>query len=65
MFADVEFATGRKLPAGFAARVAESILRRFRSELRPTHHAAYALSWLRGPKCVASSSSLERISRQP
>ena len=61
MFADVEFATGRKLPPGFAAGVAESILRRFRSELRPTHHAAYALSWLRGPKCVASSSSLERI----
>lgn len=61
MFADVEFATGRKLPTGFAASVAESILRRFRSELRPTHHAAYALSWLRGPKCVASSSSLERI----
>ena len=24
-------------------------------------HAAYALSWLRGAKCVASSSSIERI----
>lgn len=43
MFADVEFATGRKLPTGFAAGVARSILRRFRSELRPTHHAAHAL----------------------
>jgi len=32
MFADVEFATRRKLPAGFAAGVADSILRRFRSE---------------------------------
>jgi beta-phosphoglucomutase-like phosphatase (HAD superfamily) len=61
MFAEVEFATGRKLPAGFAAGVADSILTRFRSELCPTHHAAYALSWLRGPKCVASSSSIERI----
>jgi HAD superfamily hydrolase (TIGR01509 family) len=61
MFADVEFATGRRLPAGFAASVAESILCRFRRELRPTHHAAYALSWLRGPKCVASSSPIERI----
>ncbi|MFY9687534.1 MAG: HAD family hydrolase [Pseudolabrys sp.] len=61
MFAEVEFAAGRKLPTGFAACVAESILHRFRSELCPTHHAAYALSWLRGPKCVASSSSLERI----
>lgn len=61
MFAEVEFATGRKLPVGFAATVAAAILRRFRGELRPTNHAAYALSWLRGPKCVASSSSLERI----
>ena len=61
MFAEVEFATGRKLPTGFAEGVAESILRRFRGELRPTLHASYALSWLRGPKCVASSSSLERI----
>jgi beta-phosphoglucomutase-like phosphatase (HAD superfamily) len=61
MFAEVEFAAGRKLPMGFAGCVAESILRRFRSELCPTNHAAYALSWLRGPKCVASSSSLERI----
>jgi HAD superfamily hydrolase (TIGR01509 family) len=24
-------------------------------------HAAYALTWLRGPKCVASSSALDRI----
>ena len=45
MFAEVEFATGRKLPAGFAAGVADSILTRFRSELCPTPHAAYALSW--------------------
>ncbi|MGE5163018.1 MAG: hypothetical protein ACM3IH_03205 [Sphingobacteriales bacterium] len=35
MFAEVEFATGRKLPVGFAATVAAAILRRFRSELRP------------------------------
>ena len=57
MFADVECTTGRKLPTGFAPSVADSILR----VLCPTHHAAYALSWLRGPKCIASSSSLERI----
>jgi beta-phosphoglucomutase-like phosphatase (HAD superfamily) len=61
MFAEVEFATCHKLPAGFAAGVADSILTSFRSALHPTHHAAYALSWLRGPKCVASSSSIERI----
>jgi HAD superfamily hydrolase (TIGR01509 family) len=30
-------------------------------ELRPTPHAAYALTWLRGPKCVASSTALDRI----
>ena len=60
MFAEVEFATGRKLPAGFAAGVADSILTRFRSELRPTHHAAYALSWLRGPKCVVKPAPRRR-----
>jgi len=61
MFAAVEKATGRKLPANFSAVVAAATLRRFRAELRPTPHAAHALTWLRGPKCVASSSSLDRI----
>jgi HAD superfamily hydrolase (TIGR01509 family) len=61
MFAEVELAAGRKLPPGFATTAAEAVLRCFRNELRPTSHSAYALSWLRGPKCVASSSSLERI----
>jgi HAD superfamily hydrolase (TIGR01509 family) len=61
MFADVETATRRKLPAGFPAVLAAATLRRIRAELRPTPHAAYALSWLRGPKCVASSTTLDRI----
>ena len=61
MFAEVEIAAGRKLPPDFAATVASVTLRRFRAELRATRHAAYALSWLRGPKCVASSSSIDRI----
>jgi HAD superfamily hydrolase (TIGR01509 family) len=61
MFAEVEAASGRKLPAGFAATVAEATLRRFRAELRATAHVAQALSWIRGPKCVASSSSYDRI----
>jgi HAD superfamily hydrolase (TIGR01509 family) len=61
IFAEVENASGRKLPPNFAEVVAGAILHRFRSELRATHHAEYALSWLRGPKCVASSSSRERI----
>ncbi len=61
MFAEVEAAAGRKLPADFATTVAAATLRCFRAELRATQHAAYALSWLRGPKCVASSSSIDRI----
>jgi len=61
MFAAVETATGRKLPTNFGALVAAATLRRFRSELRPTPHVAYALTWLRGPKCVASSSTLDRV----
>lgn len=61
MFAEVENAARRKLPPNFADTVANVILRRFRRELRATHHAEHALSWLRGPKCVASSSSHERI----
>jgi HAD superfamily hydrolase (TIGR01509 family) len=56
-----EIAAGRKLPADFAGTVASATLSRFRVELRATKHAAYALSWLRGPKCVASSSSIDRI----
>lgn len=61
MFAEVELVSGRQLPPDFAAKVANATLRRFSKELRATAHAAYALSWLRGPKCVASSSSIDRI----
>lgn len=61
MFAEVEMAAGRKLPPDFAATVASATLRRFRVELRATAHAVHALSWLRGPKCVASSSTLDRM----
>ena len=61
MFAEVEIAAGRKLPADFSGTVAAATLRRFRQELRATAHVAYALTWLRGPKCVASSSGLNRI----
>jgi len=61
MFAEVEIAARRKLPENFSITVTAAILRRFRAELRAAKHATYALSWLRGPKCVASSSSLDRI----
>ena len=61
MFENVEAAGGRRLPEGFEAVVSEAMLARFRDDLRATAHIAQALSWVRGPKCVASSSSLERI----
>jgi HAD superfamily hydrolase (TIGR01509 family) len=61
MLADIEAATKRELPPRFAATLAAATLRRLRAELRPTAHVEYALTWLRGPKCVASSSPLERV----
>lgn len=61
MFAEVEMAAGRRLPPNFPATVAAATLKRFRAELRATAHMAYALTWLRGPKCVASSATLDRI----
>jgi HAD superfamily hydrolase (TIGR01509 family) len=61
MFAAVEAATGRKLPPNFAADVTAATLRRFHEELKATPHVEHALTWLRGPKCVASSSTLDRV----
>lgn len=61
MFAEAEAASRRKLPDNFSATVTTAVLRRFPRRLRATRHITYALSWLRGPKCVASSSSLDRI----
>lgn len=61
MFAEVEAATGMELPMNFEPIVSAAILRRLRAELTATRHIAEALSWLRGPKCVASSSPLERV----
>lgn len=61
MFAAVEAATGRCLPLNFASKLSSATLERFRAELQPMPHVAYALTWLRGPKCVASSSTMERI----
>jgi HAD superfamily hydrolase (TIGR01509 family) len=61
MLADIEAATQRRLPANFATVLAAATLRRLRAELRATAHVEYALTWLRGPKCVASSSPIDRI----
>jgi HAD superfamily hydrolase (TIGR01509 family) len=61
IFATVEAAMGAKLPAGLQSAVSVETLRRFRTELRALPHAAHALTWVRGPKAVASSSPLERM----
>jgi HAD superfamily hydrolase (TIGR01509 family) len=61
MVLEVEHAAQRKLPADFAQTLTSATLARFRQELRTTAHAAYALTWLRGRKCVASSSPPDRI----
>ncbi len=57
----VEAATKRKLPLDFAPTVAVMMHERLRAELRAVPHAAHALTWIRGPKAVASSSTLDRI----
>jgi HAD superfamily hydrolase (TIGR01509 family) len=61
MLADIETATGRKLPLGFATTLAAATLQRLRTDLRATAHVEYALTWLRGRKCVASSSPPSRV----
>ena len=61
MFADVEKAAGVTLPARFASLVSAATLIRLSEEVRAIPHVAHALSWLRGPKCVASSSGLDRV----
>jgi HAD superfamily hydrolase (TIGR01509 family) len=61
IFVAVEKATKRKLPPRFQATIAAETLRRLRAELRAIPHAAHALTWVRGPKAVASSSTLDRI----
>jgi HAD superfamily hydrolase (TIGR01509 family) len=57
----VERMTKKPVPPDFAAKLAANTLKRLRTELRPVPHAAHALTWIRGPKAVASSSALDRI----
>ena len=61
MLATIETAAKRKLPPNFAAVLATATLRRLRLDVRATAHVAHALTWLRGRKCVASSSPLDRV----
>jgi HAD superfamily hydrolase (TIGR01509 family) len=51
----------RTFPPDFSDTVAAETLRRLRAELRPVAHAAHALTWIRGPKAVASSSPIDRV----
>ena len=61
MLADIEAATRKRLPPGFGTQLGQSVLDRLRSEVRATAHIQHALAWLRGSKCVASSSPLDRV----
>jgi HAD superfamily hydrolase (TIGR01509 family) len=61
IFAAVEAETKQQLPPNFPATVAAAMLPRLHAELRAVPHAAHALAWIRGPKAVASSSSIDRI----
>jgi HAD superfamily hydrolase (TIGR01509 family) len=61
MLTMVEAVTRQKLPTNLGATIAAATVKRLREELRAMPHAAHALTWLRGPKCVASSSPPERI----
>src|SRR2546430_4807970 len=61
MLASIEAASGRKLPINFSVTLAAATLARLRAEVRAMPHAAHALTWLRGPKCVASSSPPDRV----
>jgi HAD superfamily hydrolase (TIGR01509 family) len=57
----VQAATKRTMPPDFEAAVATAMHQRLRAELRAVPHACHALTWIRGPKAVASSSALDRI----
>jgi HAD superfamily hydrolase (TIGR01509 family) len=63
MFATVEAAIKQKLPQNFADSVAAATIQRLTAELRAMPHAAHALTWLRGPKSIASSAPKDRVRR--
>jgi len=61
LLAAIETAAKRQFTPDFASKIAADTLERLRADLRAVPHAAHALSWIRGPKAVASSSSIDRI----
>jgi HAD superfamily hydrolase (TIGR01509 family) len=61
VLAEIEKELGRPIPADMGARMKAILFERFRHELRPVAGVKDAIAHLRGPICVASSSSPERI----
>lgn len=61
MFAAIEAAYRSRLPPDLTTLVKALTIHRLRAEVRATRHMEYALTWLRGPKCVASSSPVDRV----
>ncbi|HXF89824.1 MAG TPA: HAD family phosphatase [Xanthobacteraceae bacterium] len=61
MYAAIEQAYRMRLPPDLIGSVTAAILARLREEVRPMQHMEHALTWLRGRKCVASSSPVERV----
>jgi HAD superfamily hydrolase (TIGR01549 family) len=58
----IETGIGRPLPDGFAAALKAATLARFRTELREVEGAAaFIARFAVVPKCIASSSSLDRL----
>ena len=61
MYAVLEVELGRPLPEDYDQQVSEEVYRRSARELRAVTGAAAAIRRIRGPVCVASSSSREML----
>lgn len=61
MMARIEADRGCRLPADFAAELNRALFARFETDLRPIAGVREAVSSLAMPRCVASSSSPDRI----
>ena len=61
MIAHIEAEHGRPIPADYGARLARSLLTRFETELKPIRGVREAVLALPHRRCVASSSTPDRI----
>jgi HAD superfamily hydrolase (TIGR01509 family) len=61
MIAAIEQQHGRALPADIGERLHGAILQRFQTDLRAIDGVRHAILGIPGPRCVASSSTPERI----